>query len=67
MTDRPTPPVTLQLFSHDLADELAQAAREVASEPVSAARLWWAKSDYSKDDAHGFIASVQKERYSGHG
>jgi RimJ/RimL family protein N-acetyltransferase len=65
--ERITPVVTLHPFGHGIAEELAQAAREVASHTESAARLWWAKTDYSVNDAHQFVSSVLVDRRTGQG
>lgn len=61
------PAVTLQPFGHRHAEELAQAAREVAAHTQTAARLWWAKPNYDVNDAHQFIAAVLVDRRTGQG
>ena len=49
------------------AHELVAAARAVASETESAARLWWAKKDYQLADAHEFIRHSVQDRDRGCG
>lgn len=49
------------------AHELVDAARAVAAETQSAARLWWAKTDYMLGDAHEFIRHSAQDREAGTG
>lgn len=64
---RHPPRVVLQPFAHRHAEQLAQAAREVASDTEGATRLWWAKRDYDVNDAHQFISAVLADRRTGQG
>ncbi len=64
---RPLPSVVLQPFAHHHADDLAQAAREVAADGLTAKRLWWAKPDYDTNDAHQFISAVLTDRRTAQG
>lgn len=67
MNSIPLPFVKLEPLAHRHADALAHAAREVAAHAETAKRLWWAKPDYSTNDAHQFIAAVLTERRTGQG
>lgn len=56
------PSLTLEPLTVGHAAALVVAARAVASEHDSAARLWWAKPDYSRADAMSFIANAMSDR-----
>lgn len=54
--------VFLEALCTKHAHELVDAARAVAAEKESAARLWWAKTDYTLVDAHEFIRRSAQDR-----
>ena len=54
--------VFLEALCTKHAHELVDAARAVAAEKESAARLWWAKTDYMLGDAHEFIQHSAQDR-----
>lgn len=58
--------IQIQPIASHHASGLAEAAQELAQEADSRSRLWWAKSDYSEEDAQSFIRLAATEVASGH-